>query len=396
MESDKIWTRKFFFLMISLLLMAGANYYFASTVALYAKLITPSGFYIGLAAAAFYVASVSMRLINGTLVQNFGSYRIMMISAAIGTIVCYMHQYATTIFLLIILRIMHGFAYSMFNTASGTAASFLVPRSRISEGIGYFAIGNVLALAIGPVIALMIIKDGTFNEFQRLFMVASIFCAVAFLLVSEISKKSTKVPLTLQKINKDNLPPTFIGFEKGVLLPVIISFMMTFSYAPVFVYLAGYGLSRGWGSIGNAYFMYAAGLLLSRLFAGRLGDKYGADYVIYPALICGIVSLYNIALCRSVWELYLAMTLMGMCVGAFNPLMNVFCILRCSAARRGTATAAFNGSVDLGLGTGSMVAGLFLAKFGYIHIYLAGSVGLILTLLAYTFMLSSLVHRKCN
>jgi hypothetical protein len=39
---------------------------------------------------------------------------------------------------------------------------------------------------------------------------------------------------------------------------------------------------------------------------------------------------------------------------------------------------------------------LFLAKLGYIHIYLAGSVGLILTMLAYTFTLSSFVHRKRN
>ena len=88
------------------------------------------------------------------------------------------------------------------------------------------------------------------------------------------------------------------------------------------------------------------------------------------------------------------MTLMGLCVGAFNPQMNVFCILRCSTARRGTATAAFNGSSDLGLAAGSAIAGLGVARFGFELVYLAGSVGCLLTLLVYTLTLSRFAVKR--
>ena len=394
MSSEKIWTPNFIFLMLSLLLVASSNYYFASSIALYAQLISNTGLYAGLVTAAFYVSSVGMRLVNGVLVQKYGSHRLMFLSAAVCAVACFAHRYAVTIALVVIFRLLHGAAYSMFNTASGTAASFLVPRSRLTEGIGYFAIGNVLALAFGPALALSLISDVTKAEFDELFLVAALFCLAALFLVGRIDPAQTEAAPAVQKIASADLPPTFLGFEKGVVVPVIITFMLAVSYASAFVYLAAYGLSRGWGSIGGAYMMYALGLLLSRLFVGRLGDKYGPDYIMLPTLVCGSIALCGIALCGAVWQLYLSMTLLGACVGAFNPQMNVFCILRCTTARRGTATAAFNGSSDLGLAVGSAVAGLGVVKFGYAAIFLAGSVGCLATLLVYVLTLSHFTQQQ--
>lgn len=394
MPSEKIWSKNFVLLMFSLLLVACANYYFASSIAIYAELISNSTLYAGLVTSAFYVSSVGMRLVNGVLVQKYGSHRLMLGSAAICAVACFAHRYAATIALVVLFRVIHGAAYSMFNTASGTAASFLVPRSRLTEGIGYFALGNVLALALGPMIALSMISDVTQGEFNRLFMVAAAFCIVAALLVGNIKSSPVDVLWSKKVIEPADLPPTFLGFEQGVVLPVLITFMLGVSYAAAFVYLAAYGLSRGWGSVGGAYMMYALGLCLSRLFAGRLGDRKGPDYVMFPAVICGSVALCGIAFCSTVWQLYLSMTLMGLCVGAFNPQMNVFCILRCSTARRGTATAAFNGSSDLGLAAGSAIAGLGVARFGFELVYLAGSVGCLLTLLVYTLTLSRFAVKR--
>ena len=321
--------------MLSLLFVASSNYYFASSIAIYAELISKTTLYAGLVTSAFYISSVGMRLVNGVLVQKYGAHRLMFLSAAVCAVACFAHCYASTIVLIVIFRLLHGAAYSMFNTASGTAASFLVPKSRLAEGIGYFAIGNVLALAFGPVLALSLIKDVTMSEFETLFLVATLFCLVALFLVGRINPASTEMPFITQNVNQAELPPTFLGFEKGVVKPVIITFMLAVSYASAFVYLAAYGISRGWGSIGSAYMMYALGLFLSRIFIGKLSDKYGPDYILLPIIVCGSIALCSIALSNNVRQLYLAMTLLGICVGSFNPLMNVFCITRCSTARRG-------------------------------------------------------------
>ena len=82
------------------------------------------------------------------------------------------------------------------------------------------------------------------------------------------------------------------------------------------------------------------------------------------------------------------MVVMGLCVGAYNPQINVLCISRCSEARRGTATAAFNGASDLGLAMGSALTGLLIERYGYRFTFLNGAFICFLTMFVYLFFLS--------
>lgn len=397
LSDNKIWTKNFTFLIISLLLISCANYYFASSMAIYAKIISSSGTYAGLITASFYVGSVGMRLVNGTLVQKCGAHKLILISAGLCLAACFAHNFAGIIIVLLIFRILHGVGYSIFSTASGTAASYMVPKNRIGEGMGYFTLGNVLAMAVGPSIALAIVSANTLSQFHYLFDTAAVICAIALILVCFIKVGQTDgsdAEKIEQKIATQKLPKTFLGFEKGVVLPVIISFLMTFSYSPVIIYLSVYGLQKGLGNVGIAFTMYAVGLLSSRLFTGRLSDRFGPDCVMIPAYICGMISLSTIAFCSAKWQLYLAMVVLGLCIGAYNPQINVFCISRCSKERRGTATAAFNGASDLGLAVGSAVTGIYIDHFGYTFTYLNGACVCLVTLILYILTISNIANRR--
>ena len=395
---EKIWTRDFTFLMIGLLLISCANYFFASSIAVYAKLISSSGVYAGLLTSSFYFGSVAMRLVNGTLVQKYGARRLMLIGAVLCFSACLAHNFAGTILVLVIFRIIHGIGYSVFSTASGTAASYIVPPKRIAEGMGYYTIGNVLAMALGPAIALSIVSEESRVQFHQLFCIAAVICGVAVVLVLLMKPNGTARPAIGEKSgaasDAADLPRTFLGFEKGVLLPTLISFMMSFSYAPVIVYLTAYGLTKGWKNVGFAFTMYAAGLLSSRLIAGKISDRRGADYVMYPAYIMGITALVMIARCPNEPCLYAAMVILGLCVGGYNPQINVFCISRCSEERRGTATAAFNGACDLGLALGSTISGILTSIIGYRGVYFIGAAVCFTAMLIYSRTLSERVQQK--
>ena len=134
--------------------------------------------------------------------------------------------------------------------------------------------------------------------------------------------------------------------------------------------------------------MYAVGLLSSRLVSGRVSDRKGPDYIMYPAYLCGILALIMIAVSPNVIVLYMAMVILGFCVGAYNPQINVFCISRCSNERRGTATAAFNGACDLGFAIGTTAAGILIPVLGYSGIFLAGAALCMLTMMIYSLTLS--------
>lgn len=148
--------------------------------------------------------------------------------------------------------------------------------------MGYFTHGNVLAMTVDPSIALAIVSENTLSQFHHLFDTAAAIRAIALILVCFIKtdqKNGSNSEKIEQRISTEKLPKTFLGFEKGVVLPVLISFLMTFSYSPVIVYLSVYGLKEGWGNVGIAFTMYAVGLLSSRLFTGRLSDRFGSDCV---------------------------------------------------------------------------------------------------------------------
>jgi len=391
LNNDRIWTKDFTLLMISLLLISSANYFFAPVMAIYAGLISHSAAYASIITASFYLGSVGMRLINGTLVQKYGAHRLMLLSAGLGLIACFAHNFAGVIALLVIFRILHGISYSIFSTASGTAASFMVPKGRLGEGMGYYTIGNVLAMALGPAFATMILTDNTLIQFHQLFFTAAAICTVAFVLVCFIKTDDAKnFSLDMKKAaaSAASLPRTFLGFEKGVILPTLISFLMSFAYSPVIIYVTVYGEGRGWKNMGFAFTAYALGLLASRLFTGRVSDRLGADTIMFPAYLCGALALTLIAFSPSARILYLAMVILGLCVGAYNPQINVFCISRCSDARRGTATAAFNGACDLGLAFGSAVGGLLIDHFGYSSTFLGGAALCLITMVIYFLTLS--------
>lgn len=393
---EKIWTRDFALLMVGLLLVSCANYFFASSIAVYAGLLDRSGAYAGVLTSSFYFGSVGMRLVNGTLVQKYGARRLMLLGAALCAAACAAHGFAGAVGLLIVFRILHGAGYSVFSTASGTAASYLVPRGRLSEGMGYYTIGNVLAMAVGPSVALAIVSDDTAAQFHTLFLIAAAICTAALLLVCRMEPDKKSPSQAEAESDPSALPKTFLGFEKGAAAPAAVSFLLSLSYSPVIVYLSAYGLQRGWTNVGFAFTMYAAGLLLSRLAAGRVSDRKGPDYVMYPAYLCGIAALVMIALCPNERVLYAAMVVMGLCVGAYNPQINVFCISRCSQARRGTATAAFNGASDLGLAVGSSLGGVLIGHVGYERTFLTGACVCAATLVIYTFTLSGLRGRRKN
>ena len=357
-------------------------------MAVYARLVSKSAAYAGVITASFYIGSVGMRLVNGVMVQRYGARRLMLLSAALCAAACLAHSFAAGIALLVLIRVLHGAGYSVFSTASGTAASYMVPQSRLGEGMGYFTIGNVLAMAVGPSVALSIVAGGTQARFKLLFCTAAFVCAAAFVLVLSIRHGRSAHSFTAPGTAAVRPPKTFLGFERGVALPALISFLMTFAYSPAIVYLSVYGLSKGWANVGFAFTMYAVGLLSSRLFTGRLSDRLGHDCVMIPAYFCGCAALCLLAFCAARWQLEAAMVVMGLCVGAYNPQINVLCISRCSEARRGTATAAFNGASDLGLAMGSALTGLLIERCGYRFTFLNGAFICFLTMFVYLFFLS--------
>ena len=68
----------------------------------------------------------------------------------IGTAICLLamgsYLFASTIFLLLAVRILHGAGFGITTTTYGTVVSDLIPSARRGEGMGYFGLSGTIAM----------------------------------------------------------------------------------------------------------------------------------------------------------------------------------------------------------------------------------------------------------
>ena len=89
-------------------------------------------------------------------------------------------------------------------------------------------------------------------------------------------------------------------------------------------------------------------MFLSRVFFGRIADRGGTDRVVIPSMGAIVVCT---ALLPLVWHpglLFAMGFVLGLAQGAVSPAINRMMFERCSAKRRGTASAAYFCSIDIG------------------------------------------------
>src|SRR5699024_11043239 len=122
-------------------------------------------------------------------------------------------------------------------------------------------------------------------------------------------------------------------------------------------YLVGIDL----GNTASIFFLiWALGMLVARLFAGRIQDRHGANYVIPLALALIILCLIMIGFATSLPQFALAALFGGVGHGAVLPGLQVVSIQRTTPARAPTAISTHYLAMDLGIAVGPPMLGFMI------------------------------------
>ena len=298
----------------------------------------------------------------------------LVIGAALCAVACFLYKFSAVIVLLIAFRMMHGIGFGIHSTSGATVAADVIPRARMSEGLGIYGIYGTIASAIAPGIALAVIGDGTDNKmFTPLFILAAVISAVCMVLDGLIryerrAKKAGKDAPSAAPAGETEsgpLPKTFLGFEAGVLLPAAVVICVFVAFSSVTAFLTLFAQDRNMANIGLFFTFSAAGMFLSRAFLGKVADRRGADVLVIPSLIA-LVFCYGAIpfIYRAAW-LYVLGIPIGLAQGAICPAVNTMMFRRCTRRRRSTVAAAYFSSIDLGIGLGALLFGVIEEYFGY-------------------------------
>jgi MFS family permease len=149
--------------------------------------------------------------------------------------------------------------------------------------------------------------------------------------------------------------------------------LLFFGQTSINTFLALIAARRGLGNIGLFYTISAACLFASRFVYAKLMDKRGPEVLVVPGILCLAACIFAIPFIESELPLYIIAVPLGFANGAVYPSINAMLFLRCSPQRRGTASAAYFASIDIGFALGGVAFGLIAGSLGYNAVYYVAS-----------------------
>jgi MFS family permease len=366
---ERLWTKPFIFMTAGMLFLFTAFYMLYPTLPLFIKQMGGNETQVGLAMGAFMLTAVIFRPIVGGLLDRFGRRPFMVWGLLLFAVVMYMYDWIGGIVALLALRIVHGMSWAFSTTSMLTAVTDMIPSARRGEGMGWFGMSMTLAMAIGPLFGIWIIQS---QSYHALFLVAVGLSFVALFLTL-----GAKMPFRPQSGARK-----IEFFEKSV-LPVTVSvFFLFIAYGGITAFIPLFADSIKVNP-GTFFLVYAATLVLSRPFAGKLSDRYGETLVIIPAFVLTILALIVLGFSTGLFGVFAAAVLYGIGFGSAQPVLQSAIIRLARPDRKGVANASFSTATDLGIGLGAIILGWISQYTSYQILFTVSAISVMLSMLVY-------------
>lgn len=388
-ESTQIWTKRFISLFLINISVFFVFYGLVTTLPLYAiGVLHQTDKEAGLLLSSFLLSAIIVRPFSGKLLDVFGKKKLLVLSIT-GYFVCTVLYLLIDPFgLLLGLRFIQGIFFSIITTAVSSLAADIVPKSRKGAGLGYFAMSTNLAVVIGPFVGLLLIQ---YSSFDVLFIVMSI-CVLAGGLLA-ISVNTDDLP---QPERQGKLTFTFGDLLERQALPVAaIASLVAFAYASVLSFLSVYAQQKDLMAVASFFYaVFAASMLITRPYTGKLYDTKGAQYVIIPGIISFAIGLVMLAFVSGPALFLGAAIFVGFGYGAVTTSLQALAVQSTAHNRSGYATATYFTMFDLGIALGSYVLGIVAVQAGYASVYLTGAGVLVVVFIVYLLRLAKSKAKK--
>ncbi|CCJ65623.1 MFS transporter [Leuconostoc falkenbergense] len=324
----------------------------------------------GLASGIYIIGTLIARLIMGKELELIGRKRVARWGAILYLITTIAYLAVPTIAVLDGVRLLNGFAYGMTSTALNAIVTEFIPEKRKGEGINYYGLSTSLAAAIGPFIGLLLLNA---TSFQFIVILSAILIGIS--MVALFAVKINNVTLSAAHLAelKSWKVSSFIEFK--VLLIAGIGFLMGLSYSSVLAFLASYAETLHLVAISSFFFVVYAGIVtLTRPMTGRIFDRFGENYVMYPSYLFLAFGLVILAFAHNGFVLLLSGAFIGLGYGTFMSNGQAVTLKLVTSHRIGIALSTYFIGLDLGLGVGPYVLGALHNSLSFRELYLVSAV----------------------
>jgi MFS family permease len=310
-----------------------------------------STFASGLFLGGLTYASAFSAPVTGALSDRTGQRRVLITTSLALTVFSLAYAIVPGYRLLLALVLVHGVFWSGLLSASAAYLTNSIPDSRRGEGIAYWGLSSVAAIAVAPVIGFWVYRLGWTTLCLESAVLNLVMSAIAWRLPEHAVRAAPARGRTV---------------EWRVLVLSITLFLYSFGYGGITSFTALYADAQGVSPKGVYLTVLSVVILMTRPLSGRLGDRLGHRRVLLPCLALIAAGLGCLCLGGTlVWQVTSAV-IFGTGFGTAYPVFVAYVMQHVGPERRGAAFGSILAAFDTGIGTGSTLMGGIIGEYGFV------------------------------
>lgn len=366
LNTQQLWNKSFILCLANNLFLF--VFYFAQTTILPIYIVNELHGTLaqaGLAMTLFMASSIAVRPFSGLIIEKFGRKKTLYVSEALFCLFSFAYLFADNLSFLLVIRFLHGIWFSILTTVTVPIANDFIPAQRKGEGMGYFVMSINLGIVLGPLLGLTLIQPLSYTMVAAI--LAGIIC-IGFIFCFMIPIQTEAKPV----LTKGKQRLSMQDFVEKKALPVsIMAMIISFSYASIMSFISTFAESKNLLPYASLFFVvFAISMMSLRPITGKIYDRKGPNYVVYPAIALFSLGLIVLSQINSVPGLMIAAVFVGMGFGSAQPCLQTLSIQHSPKDRIGHATSTFFTCYDIGIALGSILLGVLIAHQGYSFAYL--------------------------
>lgn len=360
---ERVATRPF------LLVLAAAAAVFASFGILVVALplyirdeLGRSDFGVGSAVGAASIGAILAGPVTGRLADRWGR-RIFLLGGVLLMLGGYLVLALQPPFAAVVaVRAVAGAGEAVFVVAAFTMAADLTPAGRHGEAMSLVTTGSYLGLALGPIAGDLAVDHAGYTLAWILAAGSVGIAGAVSLVVAETRPRHEEEP------SRALLPP------RSALVPGLVLFLALLGFGGFNAFAVLHAREVGLGRPGLVFLVFAAVVVLVRLFGRTLPDRLGPRVAASTACAAVAVGLVIVAAWQSVPGVLVGTAVFAVGQGFAYPAVALLAMTRSSLAERSAAVAAVIAFVDVALLSGAFVLGFAADAYGYGAVFLFGAV----------------------
>jgi MFS family permease len=331
-----------------------------------------SGLFLGILT---YASAFSAPL-TGALVDRAGAREVLVVASVAITAFSIAYAVIPDYRIMLALVVVHGIFWSGLLTGSGAYMTNILPEQRRAEGLAYWGLSTIAAIAVAPTIGFWVFRFGWRVMCLEAAALNVAMACIAWTLPAQPRERSEPAKRRAsERVGGAGVakPPGQL-IEYRVLVLSFTLFLYSFGYGGVTSFTALYADANGVHPKGVFLTTLALAILVTRPLSGRLGDRFGYRRILLPSLVVVAIGLSILIFGGTKTHLVASAIVYGAGFGTAYPVFAGYVLRHVTAQRRGAAFGAILACFDTGIGTGSTTMGWIIGRYGYSRAFAVATV----------------------